>query len=168
MRSVTCMQLGLRRWSGLLRCWRSSSVSLGKCQFLSLLFCLLGELTAWSKTILLALLGSHEPTPPNLNPKAFYLLVDCHKPKVTSGSVFELANPDSDSFLLHLYTLHMWWLHEMLNIVSCRSTPETKNAAVFILLPPSPSPFVCDYKMLMSRFSLERAKLFGLGKTEVT
>lgn len=100
------MQLGLCRWSGLLRCWRSFSVSLEKCQFLSLLFCLLGELTAWSKTILLALLGSHQPTPPNLNPKAFYALVDCHKPKVTSGSVSELANPDSDSFLVHLYTLH--------------------------------------------------------------
>lgn len=49
---IICTQLGLHRWSRLLRCQRSTSVSLGKCQFLSLPFCLLGELTAYSKRIL--------------------------------------------------------------------------------------------------------------------
>lgn len=57
MHSVTCMQLGLRRRPGLLRCWKSS-VSLGKSQLLGLLFGLLGELIAWSIPILLGLLRS--------------------------------------------------------------------------------------------------------------
>lgn len=58
----------------------------------------------------------------------------------------------------------------MLNRVGWESSPEMKNAAVFILLPSqaSPSPCACGYEMLLSSFSLECTKLFlGLVKQEL-
>ena len=148
----------------------SCSVPLGKSQLLGLLFGLLGELIAWSKPILLGLLRF---SPAHNTQSECHDFLTPSRLSWTQGHFRTCFWTDKPKLLILSYSTCMICVHggdsmKFLTLWPLEVPLKLKILQSSTFLPLSPPPFVCDYKMLMSNFSLECADLFCLGKTRIT